>query len=286
MHSKGFLLNRRIGMGGAVALGLAVFLVSPAAHAEGTTPASAPATGTIYFPSGIDTSQTRATGHVELDGTALHIWTEGATSTDKAAGYVATQTPLADVDSPSLDYTNTAGTQPGYQLVVDLNNDGTADGILVGENAYAGRWWLSNASSTFDWSGAPVDGTEYPHSAQLSAWTAAYPQAEVTAFGFSLGSGVKGDGILNAITFAGARYTFAADVVLDSKDACKNGGWATSTAPVYKNQGECVSHFATASNNGKGNGSGTGSAPTAGTGANAGSAPVAAAAASGKMRAA
>ena len=29
-----------------------------------------------------------------------------------------------------------------------------------------------------------------------------------------------------------------------SKDQCKNGGWATSTNPVYKNQGECVSHFA------------------------------------------
>lgn len=276
-------------MGGAVALALSVFLVAPAAHAEGTTPASAPAAGTIYFPSGIDTSQTRSTGHVDLEGSALHIWTQGATSTDKAAGYVATHTPLTGVGSPSLDYTNSVGTEPGYQLVVDFDNDGLSDGILVGETAYAGRWWLSSPStSTFDWTGAPVDGTEYPHSAQLSAWTTAYPHAEVTAFGFSLGSSVKGDGLLNAITFAGTRYTFAADVVLTSKDDCKNGGWATSTVPVYENQGQCVSHFATASNNGKANASSGGTAPVAGSGANAGVVSLAAvpAVSAGKMRAA
>jgi hypothetical protein len=32
--------------------------------------------------------------------------------------------------------------------------------------------------------------------------------------------------------------------VLGSKEACKNGGWATSEAPAFKNQGQCVSYFA------------------------------------------
>lgn len=31
---------------------------------------------------------------------------------------------------------------------------------------------------------------------------------------------------------------------LTSKEACKEGGWKTSEAPVYKNQGDCVSSFA------------------------------------------
>ncbi len=66
------------------------------------------------------------------------------------------------------------------------------------------------------------------------------------AFGFSLGSGVLGDGVINSITFAGDTYTFAAAVVLSGEDECKNGGWATSTSPVFKNQGDCVSHFASA----------------------------------------
>ena len=65
----------------------------------------------------------------------------------------------------------------------------------------------------------------------------------MVAFGFSLGSGVKGDGTLNAINFAGTRYTFGTHVVLTSKDQCKNGGWMTSDSPVFKNQGDCVSSF-------------------------------------------
>lgn len=40
-------------------------------------------------------------------------------------------------------------------------------------------------------------------------------------------------------------------VALSGKDDCKNGGWATSTKPHFKNQGDCVSHFASAKNKGK-----------------------------------
>jgi len=65
-----------------------------------------------------------------------------------------------------------------------------------------------------------------------------------TAFGFSLGSGVKGDGVLNAINFAGTSYTFAMQTGLDGREACKKGGWETSSAPVFRNQGDCVSFFA------------------------------------------
>ena len=33
-------------------------------------------------------------------------------------------------------------------------------------------------------------------------------------------------------------------VVLSSKEDCKNNGWKNSELPVFKNQGQCVSHFA------------------------------------------
>jgi hypothetical protein len=36
----------------------------------------------------------------------------------------------------------------------------------------------------------------------------------------------------------------AGETVLQNKDQCKHGGWATSTEPVFRNQGDCVSHFA------------------------------------------
>lgn len=86
-------------------------------------------------------------------------------------------------------------------------------------------------------SGSPWHGT-------LDGWRAKFPNAQVQAFGFSLGSGVFGDGVINDLTFAGTTYTFRAATVLAGKDECKDGGWKTSTAPVFRNQGECVSSFA------------------------------------------
>ncbi|WP_148613458.1 hypothetical protein [Nocardioides rubriscoriae] len=207
---------------------------------------------TISVPDGFvkGLSDTRATGHYEVTSTGgLHVYTEGATGTDKVAEYVATDVALKGVGEPSLDYTNTAGGLPGFQLVVDFNADGTDDGILVGEPAaYGNDWWLSNGSQQFVKDGAPshTGGSGSDNHGTLDQWRAAFPTTVVHAFGFSLGSGVKGDGVINAINFAGDTYTFTQPVVLTSKDQCKNGGWATSTKPVFKNQGDCVSSFATA----------------------------------------
>ena len=210
--------------------------------------ATAAGAGTISVPDDFvpALSDTRATGHYEVQGTGLHLWTEGATGTDKVAEYVATSTPLAAAGEPGLHYTNTAGGVPGAQLVVDFDKDGTADGILIGEKVYGGDWWLNNAAKQFVKDGAPSHepGSGSANHGTLDQWRAAFPTADVTAFGFSLGSGVKGDGVLNAIDFAGTRHTFAAPVVLTAKDECKNGGWRTSTKPVYRNQGECVSALA------------------------------------------
>lgn len=212
------------------------------------------ATATIEVPTDFvaGLSDTRSTGHYEVMGTGLHVWTEGSTSTDKVAEYVATNTPLADAGEPSLSYAPTTGTiPPGYQLVVDFDNDGTGDGILVGEPTYYGNdWWLNGAAAQFVKDGAPVNGggsgSPDGNHGTLNEWRAAFPDAQVLAFGFSLGSGVLGDGVISSIDFAGDTYTFAQAVELSGKDDCKNGGWATSTAPVFKNQGDCVSHFANA----------------------------------------
>jgi hypothetical protein len=223
-----------------------------AALAIATQAANADTAAVIHVPSDFDhsLSHTRATGHYAVDGTSLHVWTESNTSTDKVAEYVDTSIPLASAGEPSLDLTTNGGTiPPGMQLVVDFDNNGTPDGILVGEPTYYGNdWWASNGSAQFVKDGAPsmTGGSGSDYHGTLDEWRTAFPDANVVAFGFSLGSGVLGDYNINAIHFAGTTYTFAADVVLTSKDQCKNGGWATSTLPVYKNQGECVSHFAAA----------------------------------------
>ncbi|WP_204912267.1 DUF11 domain-containing protein [Microlunatus spumicola] len=189
----------------AVAAGLVWAAVPGAAHAAEQT-----IVPTRDFVPAL--SDTRATGHYEVVGSGLHIYTQGATSTDKVAEYVAAGVPLAGVDEPSLDYANSGGGVPGFQLVMDWDGNGSADGILVGETLYGNDWWASDKSAQFVKDGAPSHdaGSGSPNHGTLNGWRTSFPQAQVQAFGFSLGSGVKGDGVLNAITFNGDRYTFSA----------------------------------------------------------------------------
>jgi hypothetical protein len=239
-------VKKLLGVSGALAVSAALLLAAPA-HA---------ATSVIHVPSDFvqGLSDTRTSGHYEVQGTGLRVSTLSNTSADKVAEYVATSTPLASANI-SLDVTNnSSGTiAPGGQLVVDFDNDGTPDGILVNETVYDDQLWLSNGSDADVKARAPHTGGGYgsPYHGTLAEWAAAFPQATVQAFGFSLGSSVQGDWTINSIAFAGTTYTFAKDVTLATKDECKNGGWATSTKPAFKNQGECVSSFATATNQGK-----------------------------------
>ena len=228
-----------VALAGVLAIGLALAVAVPASAASAV----------LYVPDDFEASlsDTRATGHFELNGAGLRVYTDGATSTDKVAEYVTTSTPLATVGEPSLNFTNTSGEgTPGFQLLVDFDGNGTTDGILVGEpGSYGNDWWLNNAAMPFVKAGAPstTGGSGSAHHGTLDQWRGVFPGASVTAFGFSLGSGVKGDGVLTAINFAGTSYTFAAQTVLASREACEKGGWETSTAPVFKNQGDCVSSF-------------------------------------------
>jgi hypothetical protein len=241
-------MKKSIGIIGAAVLGLGMALsASSAAGAAGA--------GTIYVPQDFNPafSDTRANGHYEVVGTGLRVYTDGNTdvgangkNSDKVAEYVDTTTPLAGIGEPTLDQHGTGSPPPGYQLVVDLNNDGTLDGILVGEPTFYGtNWWLS-AWGTVGTTGAPHTGGGFgsPYYGTLDEWRTNFPNAVVKAFGFSLGSGVLGDWVIDAINFNGTRYTFAPTTTLAGKDDCKNGGWMTSTQPFFKNQGECVSSFA------------------------------------------
>jgi hypothetical protein len=193
-----------------------------------------------------------------VEGTALRLKTNKAVSSlsgqNKVAEYIATDTPLAGIGEPTLDSTVVSGLAVGYQLVVDLDGDGDNDGILVGETVYKDQagttiWWLGGhrafAASVPAGTTAPAHprGTGSSSDGTLDQWRAAYPDASVTAFGFSLGSGSASENILHSISFNGTTHTFAVPVVLSGKEQCKDGGWATSTHPVFSNQGECVSSF-------------------------------------------
>ena len=196
----------------AAALGLAVAVSGAiASPVFAVTPATSTITAPTDFVSSL--SDTRATGHLQVVGSALRVFTQGATSTDKVAEYVATNTPLADAGEPSLALTNNGvgTTPPGFQLVVDFDGNGNNDGILVGEPTFYGNdWWLSNSAKLFVKNHAPshTGGSGSANHGALDDWRTAFPNAKVKAFGFSLGSGVLGDWTIDSMDFAGTSYTF------------------------------------------------------------------------------
>jgi hypothetical protein len=195
-----------------------------------TYAAPANAATTFITPAQLNTSETRATGHNDFVADGVRVWTESNTTTDKAAGYFAVDADLADVGEPSMDAVRndpTTNVRPGLQLVVDFDGNGSVDGILVGEPTYADgtplygdTWWLSNSSKQFVKDGAPAHGGGYgsDNNGTLAQWRVAFPDAHVSAFGWSLGSGVKGDVTIRSMTLGTTTYKFVgtgAPVVLD-----------------------------------------------------------------------
>ena len=216
-------------------------------------------TKTLY-PSDVDTSDTRATGHNDFRLTSgVHVWTEGATSTDKAAGYFPVDQTLREAGEPTMDWRNngTSTARPGLQLVVDIDGDGTPDGILVGEPIYkdianATNWWLSGGSATQAFKDlAPSDdggnGSEW--NGTLAEWRKALPAtARVVASGWSLGSGVKGDGVIESITVGRTTYTFTgknrAPAAPTVKASSTSGSTVSVTLPATDADGDTLTYTA------------------------------------------
>jgi hypothetical protein len=150
-----------------------------------------------------DLSETRTLGHNELVDGGLHVWTEGASSEDKAAGYFATDFPLQQAGASDIEFATSTGGLPSVQLTVDIDNNGTFDGNLVYEPwAYGeGNYWSSHDFGVGGGAGYPSFGT-------LDDYVAANPNARVIAIGYSLGSGVLGDAVISQITAGCVVYTF------------------------------------------------------------------------------
>jgi hypothetical protein len=135
-----------------------------------------------------------------------------------------------------------------YEPYLTHHNDGIAvDAWQTWDAIAAGaKWWATGKDSpcTQD---VPCTWQDI---------VAAYPGAVVQEQSDFPGSLGFNQGSYNAGTVAAAdmlhvatggrdvTYDFELDVTLSNKDQCKDGGWATSTAPTYRNQGDCVSSFA------------------------------------------
>lgn len=164
-------------------------------------------------PSDLNTAETRSAGHVEFLRNGIHVYTDDATGNAKAAGYFAV--PAQPLPSSALLTWTGTQPQPGGQIVFDTDGDranANSYNILVFEPVYGNDVWMTGGSaratqrgitcpSTTGGSGSDCHGT-------LAEWATANPTFEMYAGGFSLGSGVKGDGVIERVQYGSTVYEF------------------------------------------------------------------------------
>lgn len=147
----------------------------------------------------------RTSGHFVVVGNQAHVWTTDNSGQAKVAGYVSA--PGTQIGSANGLVWTGSSPAPGTQIVL---SDGS---ILVGESVYGANLWLTNGSSAAMKAVAPHTGggngsnwfgtaAEWQNSIETAGRT-------VVAVGFSLGSGVLGDGLLTSVTAGCHTITFA-----------------------------------------------------------------------------
>ncbi len=166
---------------------------------------------------GWDFSQSRSQGTNVFTDNGLVVTTfdddDGPGSPDqrKAAGYVPIDIALSEVGSVELDIApGFTGVRPSLQLGFDADGNGTRDAYLVGEPwVYGGGAWSETVNG--DWADAGFwvtggnafgmpNGFGYPGFGTLDEWLVANPEAKITEYGYSLGSGVVGSANIESIT--------------------------------------------------------------------------------------
>ena len=150
---------------------------------------------------------TRSAGHVEYVTNGLHVWTDDATSNAKVSEGIPANFPLKNTGALSLAWTGSTP-PPGINLFVNFGADG--NGTLVYESVYGQDLWLTNGSSAAVKAKAPVNGggNGSQWHGTITQWLSVYPDAQVVGIAYSLGSGVKGDGVISSITAGCTSYTF------------------------------------------------------------------------------
>ena len=162
-------------------------------------------------------TETRSQGTNQFVDGGLQVTTfddgDGPGSPDqrKAAGYTPIDIALSEVGVAAIDIApGFTGVRPSLQLGFDADGNGTRDAYLVGEPwAYGGGDWTMSVDG--DWADAKfwvtgstsfgvAAGGGYPSLGTLDEYLLANPEARITNYGYSLGSGVVGDAVIRSIT--------------------------------------------------------------------------------------
>jgi len=236
-----------LGVGAAASVALTVGLVTPATAATSTV--------AVYE----DTASAQGWGQGFTAGTPSLDWTTGGIEfstpggSDKIQFGTAYSGSLASITELSYD---AAVIQAGgaatlaINLIADSNGSATGGFVtLVYEPVYNGGsldaiqdgaaiWWATRDFGT----------TLRTERVTFDALKALIPEATVSAVLFNQGSGNAGlISLGRSLTLNNTQYVFVAGappVQLASAADCKKSGWRTSELPVFTNQGDCVSFFA------------------------------------------
>ena len=197
-----------------------------------------------------------------LGSSALRLQTD-ATPTAKAGLYTHTMAGTALSAVTNLSYwtyqahANIPEGDASYQLQIGTPSGGFT--TLVYEPYWNGtvvsnQWQRWDVSGGLFWSsralvcsnGALVPGAGGPPLYTLQQVQATCPEAGVLGIGVNVGSNNPSYDIgVDGVQFNDTTYNFEIGTAPTSKDDCKDGGWQSFNDPAFKNQGDCVSYFAT-----------------------------------------
>jgi hypothetical protein len=167
---------------------------------------------------------------------------------------------LSQLQNLSTDYVFTAGSCAGGSPRFQINVDGKNIFVYIGPppnyTGCAANVWL-NTGDLLE-SALFVDTSQLPGGTFYDTWASAlvkYGSHEVTGIqlvadgGWAVAGGVQ-TVLVDNVMINTTTYTFE-EVVASDKDKCKHGGWEdfTSSPGPFKNQGDCVSYFATGGKN-------------------------------------
>lgn len=251
---------KKLSIGLSAALVLPLLALAPAASAESSTVTVTQSNSADWIFNGDPNTATDyefSEAAFSIGEGSLYVPPIGGTPSDKFIAILPMGIPVNELASI------------GYDFKVAGNGDATDankfylnvyTNTVNSENYYDCRFdFVPTSGSTTEFTAASfssttaatnVAGTDCPASKTLADMAAG---STVSFFALNVGDTSTDDeglaGYLDKVVVtAGAdttTYDFEQDpVTLTNKDQCKKDGWRKSENPVYKNQGDCVSAFA------------------------------------------
>lgn len=201
--------------------------------------------------------------HPSIGIGSLYVPPIGSTPANKFIAENFLNTPMADVDSISYDFLIGASGEEADKVHFYMNvyaNFGVSDDLKFYDCRYN---IVPNVGSTGAYTTVTFDPSQaypvtqrgdspFPCPPVPANMDLVSPGSNIRMFALNVGdtsasdSGLDGylDKVVVSLTSGSTLFDFEPMITVADKDGCKNDGWKTSNSPIFKNQGDCVSYFA------------------------------------------